>query len=50
MEKPEDELIDPDPDKREWEYDGFGVRRYKDTFAPYKPKPKKEDDDVGQES
>jgi hypothetical protein len=44
MAEPEQENIDPDPDKREWEYDGFGVRRYKDTFALYKPKPKKENE------
>ena len=50
MEELEQEDIDPDPAKREWEYDGFGVRRYKDTFALYKPKPKKENDNAGQES
>ena len=27
-------LIDPDPDKRDWEYDGYGVRRDKDKFQP----------------
>lgn len=27
-------LIDPDPDKRDWEYDGYGVRRDKDNFQP----------------
>jgi len=24
--------LHPDPDKRDWEYDGFGVRRYKNNF------------------
>jgi len=31
MKKP----LDPDPANREWEYDGHGVKRYKDTFAIY---------------
>lgn len=26
--------LHPDPDKRDWEYDGYGVPRYKDTFLP----------------
>ena len=27
-------LIDkhPDPDRRDWEYDGYGEKRHKDTF------------------
>lgn len=49
MDEPEHET-EIDPDKRVWEYDGFGVKRYKDTFAPYKQKPKKEDDDAEQGS
>jgi len=25
--------LDPDPDKREWVYDGYGVKRYRDDFS-----------------
>lgn len=30
--------IEINPDLREWEYDGHGVKRYKDTFKVYEEK------------
>lgn len=27
-------MVDLDPDKRSWEYDGHGKKRNKDTFKP----------------
>lgn len=32
----EKKAFEPDPDKRDWEYDGEGHKRYKDTFEPVK--------------